>query len=82
VLRLRTSGAIPLLPLGAIMAWWTGKTTFFTLKWKMRTFSSTMTFVHIVPEIKRGFIITKTKMMIQYNVINSPEELVTKYKFQ
>jgi hypothetical protein len=35
--------------------------TFFTLKWKMRTFSPTMTFVHIALEMKRGFIITKTR---------------------
>jgi len=34
--------------------------TFFTLKLKKRTFSPTVTFVHIAPEIKRGFIITKT----------------------
>ena len=36
VLRLRMNGTTPLLPLGAIMAWSTGKTVFFSLlngKW-------------------------------------------------
>jgi len=35
--------------------------TFLTVKWKMRNFRPTMTFVHIAPEMKRGFIITKTR---------------------
>jgi hypothetical protein len=35
--------------------------TVFTLKLKMRTFGPTMTFVHIAPEMKRGFIVTKTR---------------------